>query len=265
MSNRCVVCGVLNTEAVCIRCEAAFPYRATLGSATPAEPRGDGEEALVVIFDGPPCHECGRFVEVETTDGRSVRAGEWRKREDGLWALGPFFTTKATLRGKRLEAALREVRERVAQTRTPLPWEGRQGLLNILDAALAPEPDAAPCPEPPLAVGGNGFDPDHINLPKCGRHAEPAQGGGSAVDCLLFHIENGEFGSAVEQAKEIGAEVERLRGLLREAYKRAAHGSGCGLIIKHCLNPEGDYSCTCGLDDLLRDIRAALDGGELKP
>ena len=29
----------------------------------------------------------GRFVEIETDDGKSIQVGEWRKRPDGLWAL----------------------------------------------------------------------------------------------------------------------------------------------------------------------------------
>lgn len=40
-----------------------------------------------IIFDGPPSHEGGRFIEVETDDGKSINAGEWLKRDDGLWAL----------------------------------------------------------------------------------------------------------------------------------------------------------------------------------
>ena len=41
---------------------------------------------LDVVFDGPPSHEGGRFVECEA-NGRSVRAGEWIDRGDGYWAL----------------------------------------------------------------------------------------------------------------------------------------------------------------------------------
>lgn len=40
-----------------------------------------------IIFDGPPGAVAGRFVEVETDDGRSINAGEWIERTDGLWAL----------------------------------------------------------------------------------------------------------------------------------------------------------------------------------
>ena len=38
-----------------------------------------------VVFDGPPSHESGRFVELEV-DGFSVGAGEWVQRGD-LWLL----------------------------------------------------------------------------------------------------------------------------------------------------------------------------------
>ena len=30
-----------------------------------------------IVFDGPPNHEGGRFVEVENSDGQSINAGEW--------------------------------------------------------------------------------------------------------------------------------------------------------------------------------------------
>ena len=40
-----------------------------------------------IVFDGPPSHESGRFVEVEDMQGRSVEVGEWIDRGDGLWAL----------------------------------------------------------------------------------------------------------------------------------------------------------------------------------
>ena len=40
-----------------------------------------------VIFDGPPGHNSGRFVEVEDEAGKSVDVGDWVEREDGYWAL----------------------------------------------------------------------------------------------------------------------------------------------------------------------------------
>lgn len=43
-------------------------------------------EELHIVFDGPPSHESGRFVEVETSDGKSVQAGEWQQHGD-YWHL----------------------------------------------------------------------------------------------------------------------------------------------------------------------------------
>ena len=40
-----------------------------------------------IIFDAPPSHESGRFVEVETDDGKGIKVGEWIDRKDGYWAL----------------------------------------------------------------------------------------------------------------------------------------------------------------------------------
>jgi hypothetical protein len=40
-----------------------------------------------IVFDGPPSHESGRFVEVENSAGESIRIGEWVERPDGYWAL----------------------------------------------------------------------------------------------------------------------------------------------------------------------------------
>lgn len=40
-----------------------------------------------VVFDGPPSHKSGRFVEVENSSGQSVKIGEWIDRGNGLWLL----------------------------------------------------------------------------------------------------------------------------------------------------------------------------------
>ena len=42
-------------------------------------------EEIRIIFDGPPSHKSGRFVEVENTDGESINVGEWHDRGDGYW------------------------------------------------------------------------------------------------------------------------------------------------------------------------------------
>lgn len=46
-----------------------------------------GDRFIDIVFDGPPAHESGRFVEVEDPNGASVRVGEWIDRGNGLWAL----------------------------------------------------------------------------------------------------------------------------------------------------------------------------------
>jgi hypothetical protein len=60
--------------------DAALSAEADQGEAVVAE-------ELRIVFDGPPGPEAGRFVEVENADGRSINAGEWRQRADGLWEL----------------------------------------------------------------------------------------------------------------------------------------------------------------------------------
>ena len=49
---------------------------------------GDGGEGAVlrIVFDSPPGHTAGRFVEVEDAYGRGVNAGEWRE-EPPYWVL----------------------------------------------------------------------------------------------------------------------------------------------------------------------------------
>ncbi len=67
-------------------------------------------EPVFIVFDGPPDHISPRFVEVETSVGFSVKAGEWNPYGD-YWKLGPFFTTPQPDRTAELEAALREARD----------------------------------------------------------------------------------------------------------------------------------------------------------
>lgn len=46
-----------------------------------------GNDAINIIFDAAPGPVSGRFVEVETDDGKSINAGTWKERADGLWSL----------------------------------------------------------------------------------------------------------------------------------------------------------------------------------
>lgn len=50
---------------------------------------------LHFVFDGPPGPEGPRFVECETPEGKSVNAGEWHQRADGLWELRVATTVPA--------------------------------------------------------------------------------------------------------------------------------------------------------------------------
>lgn len=49
--------------------------------------KGIKAREIHIVFDGPPGPTPGRFVEVETPDGKSCVVGEWRERTDGCWAL----------------------------------------------------------------------------------------------------------------------------------------------------------------------------------
>lgn len=44
-------------------------------------------KTIDIVFDGPPGHTAGRFVEVENENGASIHFGEWVKRDDGYWVL----------------------------------------------------------------------------------------------------------------------------------------------------------------------------------
>lgn len=58
--------------------------RAALASA---QPSAGGVAFVDIVFDGPPSHESGRFVEVEDATGKSIRFGKWTQRPDGYWVL----------------------------------------------------------------------------------------------------------------------------------------------------------------------------------
>jgi hypothetical protein len=53
----------------------------------PEAPPAPVEPFFDIVFDGPPAHESGRFVEVEDETGKSISIGEWVKRDNDLWAL----------------------------------------------------------------------------------------------------------------------------------------------------------------------------------
>jgi hypothetical protein len=72
----CPKCGEEELDVDTLRCECGY-------SSSPQS----ACSAINIIFDGPPGADAGRFVDVETDDGKSINAGEWRECPDGLWAL----------------------------------------------------------------------------------------------------------------------------------------------------------------------------------
>lgn len=53
---------------------------------------------IYIVFDGPPSHDSGRFVEVEDDKGQGLGGPEtgasWSAHSDGIWKLGPFAPAK---------------------------------------------------------------------------------------------------------------------------------------------------------------------------
>lgn len=47
----------------------------------------DETDYVDILFDGPPSHKSGRFVEVENSKRQSIKIGEWIHRDDGYWVL----------------------------------------------------------------------------------------------------------------------------------------------------------------------------------
>ena len=71
----------------------ALEHEGFIGSDMKAAYRA-GQESVTndlrdvdIVFDGPPSHDSGRFVEVECPPGKGVSFGEWVERDDGYWAL----------------------------------------------------------------------------------------------------------------------------------------------------------------------------------
>ena len=92
----CAVCGASPVVpapdgAACPTCNGVRPEFCSnafhLASPVVPAPEGEAWTARHIVFDGPPDHNGPRFIEVETPEGKSVNAGEWRQRPDNLWEL----------------------------------------------------------------------------------------------------------------------------------------------------------------------------------
>ena len=97
-------------------------------------------EAVYVIFDGPPSHESGRFVEVENAQGKSVSAGEWKPNGGTVyWQLGPFYTDALAKRCARLTVERDTAQKVLMDARGYLNSTnpGERGMIHDIDAALA--------------------------------------------------------------------------------------------------------------------------------
>lgn len=90
--------------------EEADRLRASVEAAVSARARVEERERVeqsdrkfFIRFDGPPAHDSGRFVEVETADGLSVSpeasGARWYLQDDGTWLLGPFGYAAAPVEG----------------------------------------------------------------------------------------------------------------------------------------------------------------------
>ena len=88
--------------------------------------------AINIIFDGPPGPEGGRFVEVETDDGHSIKVGEWIERTDGLWALRIMQSERE--RAVKLAEALRKMTERVEYLQGGEPCTNARRILAEYEA-----------------------------------------------------------------------------------------------------------------------------------
>jgi hypothetical protein len=82
----------------CTYCGAEVPAPVELHHhESECRPSAERTRDLFVVFDGPPSHESGRFVELQDAEQRGVGGvAEWTDRGDGYWTLGPFRAVRAS-------------------------------------------------------------------------------------------------------------------------------------------------------------------------
>jgi hypothetical protein len=215
-SNRCPDCfgaGVYAKAAVlpeppdvtCARCNG----RGTLYAASPAAPSAHTQDErgafFDVVFDGPPSHVSGRFVEVEDEQGRSFNAGDWIDRGNGLWALRiprGASTSTNVVQGeggvlaasqKNIDALFTRVTDWVNTHN--IPFEAQNELFGILAANVRTPPAQTANVAPAATVQSGeavsaycpsqfGKQPHAFNHQKCGycgiaapQSSQPVEGG----------------------------------------------------------------------------------------
>ena len=100
-----------------------------------------------IIFDGPPSHESGRFVEVER-DGKSINYGEWEELDNGLWALRIFDPAEHEATIKEQAEEITRVLERnafISRERDAYAdenYKNRQEMSDVCETSLAQKVDA---------------------------------------------------------------------------------------------------------------------------
>ncbi len=96
------------------------------------EARAERKQEIHLVFDGPPEHVAGRFVEAENSAGESISVGRWEQRGE-YWHL--IIPRAAEVeRVKRLE----KVAEAAKVIRDYESFECTEGKIGAdLDAALA--------------------------------------------------------------------------------------------------------------------------------
>lgn len=80
-----------------------------------------------IVFDGPPEHVAGRFVEVEDAQGQGLKFGEWVERPDGYWALR---IDVGEIRAEAQVEALREVAQDAEWSDVALPGMTATGVIR---------------------------------------------------------------------------------------------------------------------------------------
>lgn len=120
-----------------------------------------------IVFDGPPDHDSGRFVEVEDAQGRSIRVGSWMDRGDGFWVLRLPDHRALTAAG----------------SSAPPRCDCGAKLSQCADCAIgdyqAAHPDCPTCCKPPTAVVASALP----HQPWC--HVVTGHGGGLSENIIV--------------------------------------------------------------------------------
>lgn len=152
--------------------------------------------SIDIIFDGPPGHEGGRFIEVEDDRGYSINVGEWIEEPGGRrWALRLPDHRELEAELKAANANIQALNEDLAKYKALLKerdelLEGERAKLNHERAELAKLQLAAPVMLTVMALLSDeadiaglresalwfyDLDPDHLETWLDAEHARTAR------------------------------------------------------------------------------------------